>query len=181
MSTRTKANSQPEREKPTCRLAFLYKENKKARVTALTYLLLLRISCQTFHNRLSPPDHFRFALPEYTAVIQYADTFLLGKLLMLFLFLSTFNTLWQASIFSGEPCAVLYRRCKPLSDDCLPAVRLIAPSYQPRCHHGDENQFFHSKFSNVRQAQNLPRRASEDGEWWITMNFTSRSSWKMLP
>ncbi len=35
-------------------------------------------------------------------IIQYAYTFLLGKLLMLFLFFSTFNTLWQASIFPAN-------------------------------------------------------------------------------
>ncbi len=181
MSTRTKANKPAEREKPTCGLAFLYTGNKKSRVTALTYLLLLRISCQTLSHRLSPPDHYRFALRADTADNQYAYTFLVGKLLMLFLFLQHFNTLWQASIFSGEPCAVLIQRCMPLSDDCLPVARLIAHKHQPRCHYGDENQFFHSKFLKVRQAQNLPRRASEDGEWCDYINFTSRSSWKMLP
>lgn len=36
-------------------------------------------------------------------IIQHAYAFFIGKLLVLFSFFSTFNTLWQASIFSGDP------------------------------------------------------------------------------
>ena len=38
MSTRTKQISQPEREKPTCRLAFLYKGNKKSESYSLSLI-----------------------------------------------------------------------------------------------------------------------------------------------
>lgn len=40
-------------------------------------------------------------------IIQYAHAFFISKLLVFAVFLRTFSTLWQASIFSGEPCAVL--------------------------------------------------------------------------
>lgn len=40
-------------------------------------------------------------------IVQHPHAFFVSKLLMFALFLRTFSTLWQASIFSGEPCAVL--------------------------------------------------------------------------
>ena len=81
-------------------------------------------------------------------------------------FFSTFNTLWQASIFSGEPCAVLiqalYASFRRLSScgavDCAQAT-------SPDAIMAMRISFFIENSSNVRQAQNLPRRASEDGEW----------------
>ncbi len=87
MSTRTKANKPAGTEKPTCGLAFLYTGNKKSESSALTYLLLLRISCQTLSQSALPPGHYRFALRADTADNPVRYTFLIGKLLMLFLFL----------------------------------------------------------------------------------------------
>ncbi len=40
-------------------------------------------------------------------VIQDANALLVGELLVLFILFSTFSTLWQASILSGFPSAVL--------------------------------------------------------------------------
>lgn len=53
----------------------------------------------------------------------------------------------------------------PLSDDCLPVARLIAHKLPADAIMAMRISFFIANSSNVRQAQNLPRRASEDGEW----------------
>lgn len=40
-------------------------------------------------------------------IVQNPYAFFISKLLVFAVFLSTFSTFWQASTFSGEPCAVL--------------------------------------------------------------------------
>lgn len=40
-------------------------------------------------------------------IVQYPHALFISKLLMFAVFFRTFSMLWQASIFSGEPCAVL--------------------------------------------------------------------------
>ena len=80
--------SQPEREKPTCGLAFLYAGNKKSE----SYSSHLFVITANFLPDLITIGFYRLVITglrcaQTLLIIQYAYTFLVGKMLMLFLFL----------------------------------------------------------------------------------------------
>lgn len=84
---------------------------------------------------------------------------------MLFFFFSTSSTLWQASIFSGDPCAVLIQALYA-SFNRLSSFGAVdgAQATSPGAITAMSISFFIAWSSTRRQAQGLPLLALEDGE-----------------
>ncbi len=98
-------------------------------------------------------------------IVQYPHTFFVSKLLM-FALLRTFSTLWQASIFSGEPCAVLiqalYASFSRLSSS---GAGDDAQAVKPAVMLAMSKIFFIGRSSTARQTGSLPHLTSENSEW----------------
>lgn len=99
-------------------------------------------------------------------IVQYPHAFFVSKLLMFALFLRTFSTLWQASIFSGEPCAVLiqalYASFSRLSSS---GAGDDAQAVKPAVMLAMSKIFFIGRSSTARQTGSLPHLTSENSEW----------------
>lgn len=96
-------------------------------------------------------------------IVQYPHAFFVSKLLM---FARTFSTLWQASIFSGEPCAVLiqalYASFSRLSSS---GAGDDAQAVKPAVMLAMSKIFFIGRSSTARQTGSLPHLTSENSEW----------------
>lgn len=115
-------------------------------------------------------------------VIQHPDALLVSKLLVLFILFQDI----QYALAGFNLVRIAFRRINTGAIGIFQfgvffRGRGRGAGHQSRCHYGNKQHFFHSRSPRGAAGSRPPRRHQKMVNGAITMNFTSRSSWKILP